>query len=447
MLIEIKKLLSNIKENKIIYYLMLVALFGYISRYIFNAVLSHYLQPSLFGDFNIAVRVLGILTSFALLGTNYSTKRFFSRYLHRHDENGLQNYIQWNLNIIRLPFILCVVVALAAYIIMRELHVWHLKDIQTYHLAIYMFWVAPVAALLSLLSTYLLCAEHPIFYKLMTNMVYFIATFIFLIIVYTFDISFNGYWLVSVLFLSFTGLVFVTILFIIKKTPYLFQSFSIAMHSKALKFVHPDWKVVSMRMAANGLISLIIFSIDLIILELISPIEDSVGLYAAALTISTFLIVIPQNLYAMLSIQVHELCSTLEGRKKLEESIMRLNRNSMVITIFFGVAMLMGSKTLLLHFGSIYLQAESILKILIVGFIVNAFGQAPVTVLSYGGHEKWMVRISTIELLTLLILCSLLTYFFGIVGTATATSLTLISKTLLSHYIAYRQANIKTYLM
>jgi len=447
MLIKIKKLLFSIKENKIIYYLMVLALFGYLSRYIFNVVLAHYLKPSLFGDFNIAVRVLGILTSFALLGTNYSTKRFFSSYLHRHDENGLQNYIQWNLNIIRFPFILCCLIALVTYLIMHKLHVWRMKDIQTYHLAIYMFWVAPLSALLSLLSTYLLCAQHPIFYKWITNMVYFLATFIFLLIVYAFHISFDSYRLVSVLLLSFSGLIFITIVFIIKKTPHLFRSISIAIRFKAIKFVHPDWKTVSMRMAANGLISLIIFSLDLIMLELISPIEDSVGLYAAALTISTFLIVIPQNLYTVLSLQVHELCFTSEGRKKLEKNIMQLNRSSMIITLFFGVAILTYSETLLLHFGPSYLQAELILKILIFGFIVNAFGQAPTTVLSYGGYEKWMIRISMLELLLLLSLCGVLTYFFGIVGTATATSLTLIIKTLFSHYIVYRQANIRTYLI
>ncbi|GEM_PF-2159638 len=447
MLIKIKKLLSHIKTSDVIFYVMAVAIFGYLSKYIFNIILAHYLKPSLYGDFNIAIRVLGVITSFTLLGTNNSSKRFMSRYLRLHDHHSLQNYIKWNINIIRVSFSICIVVAITSYLIMHALHIWHIKDIRTYHLTIYMLWIAPLASILSLLASYLLCADHPVFYKMISNMVYFLATCVFMIIVSTLNITFDSYSLISVLFISFSILIFIVILFIIKKMPYLFMTISNALRSKRSHSIQPDWVTVSVRMAANGLISFIIFSLDLIIVEIVSPGEDSVGLYAAALTISSFLIIIPQNLYSLLTVQVSELFNTEEGKIKLEKKISQLNKYSMIVTLLVGVGIYAFSKTLLRHFGLIYLQADPILHILIIGFIINAYSQAATTVITYAGYEKIMLTISIIQLVSLLVFCVIMTYFFGILGTAIATSLTLVGKTITCHLMAYRKTHIKTYLV
>ena len=445
MLIKIKKLLSSIKANDVIFYLMAITIFGYLTKYIFNIILTHYLRPSLFGDFNIAVRVLGIMTSFALLGTNYSSKRFMSRYLRLREHDNLQNYIKWNLQLIRVSFFICIAIAMSSYLIMHALHIWHIKDIRTYHLAIYMLWIAPLASILSLLATYLLCAEYPISYKLLTNMVYFFSICVFMVVVSTFNITFTSYTLVSILFISFTILVIIALLFIVKRIPYLFWNIVSAFNSKNTHAIHPDWVIVSVRMAANGLISLIIFSIDLIVIEVISPVEDTVGLYAVALTISSFLILIPQNLYSLLTVQVSELFSTEDGKKQLESNIRQLNRSSMIITLLIGMGIYVYSKTLLLHFGPTYLQSESALHILTIGFIINAYSQAATTVLGYAGHEKSLLTISIVELSTLLVLCIVLTYYFGIIGTATATALILTCKTIAGHVMTYRNTGIKTY--
>ena len=447
MLIKIKNWLSHIKKNEVIFCIMAVAIFGYLTKYIFNIMLANYLKPSLYGDFNIAVRVLGIITSFALLGTNMSSKRFMSRYLRQHDHYNLHNYIKWNINIIRVSFSICIIVALGSYLIMHALHIWHIKDIRTYHLAIYMLWIAPLASILSLLASYLLCANRPIFYKTVSNLFYFFATCVFMITVTMFDITFDSYSLTTVLFISFSLLITLVVLFIIKKTPALFTTITSAVRSKHKHLIQPDWVVVSVRMAANGLISLIIFSLDLIIVEIISPVENAVGLYAAALTISSFLIVIPQNLYSLLTVQVSEPLKTEQEKIKLENNIRQLNKYSMLVTLLIGAGAYVFSTKLLAHFGPIYLQAESVLHILIIGFIAIAYSQAATTMLTYAGYEKIMLNISIAALFTLLVLCPIMTYFYGILGTATATSFTLVCRAFICHMTAYRETHIKTYLV
>lgn len=229
--------------------------------------------------------------------------------------------------------------------------------------------------------------------------------------------------------------------------PYLFTTISNALRSKHPHPIQQDWVTVSVRMAANGLLSFIIFSLDLIIVEIVSPVENAVGLYAAALTISSVLIIIPQNLYSLLTVKVSELPNTEEEKIKLENHISQLNKYSMLVTLLVGVGIYAFSKTLLLHFGTIYVQADSILHILIIGFVANAYSQAATTVITYAGYEKVMLIISIVVLVVLFAFCIIMTYFFGILGTAIATSLTLVGRAFICHVIAYRKTHIKTYLV
>lgn len=422
-----------------------IALFGYCTKYIFSVLLVHYIRPSLFGDFNIAIRVLGVLTAFSLLGTHYASRRFLSRYLRRNEHDNLQNYIKWSVTRIRVSFVICTIIALSTYLIMHELHIWHIRDIRNYHLAVYMLWIAPLSASLTLFATYLLCAEFPVFYKLITNMLYFFACCIFLMVASSPGATFDSRMLVAILFASFALSIAITVLFTLKKKPHLFINIVRAFHSPKEKEVHPDWPNVSTLMAMNGLIAIVIASTDLLLVRIIAPNEDSVGLYAVALTIGSFLLLIPQNMYSSLSTQVHELYHQEGGAQRLEERFKHTNKYMMFTTLFIATGMLLGSKTLLLHFGMVYSQAQCALIILIIGFTMNAYSQSAVTLLLYAGFEKMMQTILINQLIALVTLCTALTYFFGITGTAIAVSLVLTCRTIACHIIAYRKTKIKTY--
>lgn len=450
MLIIQEKILSHVKKNDLHYslvFVMVLAIFSYATNYLFNVLLAHYLRPALYGDYCIAIRFLGLLTSLALLGTNFSSRRFLSNYLHNNDNDNLQNYLKWNIKIIRTSIFICIIVALLAYIAMHLLHVWQIKDIRTYHLAIYMLWIAPLSAIFILTSICILCAKHEYIYRLISSMTGFINICVFMCFVFILNKTFDSYTLVSVLFISFSILITIAFFIIIKKSSMLSKNISTALRSKHISFIHPDWITVSTRMAANGFILTIISSIDLITIEIISPMKDTVGLYAAALTISSLIGIIPQNIFSLFSTQVARLYGTEDGNKQLENTIKRLNKQALIVALSLGGVMIACSKILLHHFGPVYLQAEPVLMILILSYIINALYPSTAAILGYAGYEKTLVKISTVYLFATLILCIVFTYFFGIVGTAMSTLCVNACKTIAGHVIAYKKTNIKTYLL
>jgi O-antigen/teichoic acid export membrane protein len=353
--------IALLKKNKIVMVLLLIAIFGYLSKYALNLILTQYLNPSLYGDFNLALRVLGILSTLSLLGTNTAAKRFLSHFLNEQHDRALQDYIKWNTTIIRRSLIICVVLAVGTYAVLHLLHLWHIKDIRTYHLTIYMLWVAPFAAILSLLNSYLLCANSPISYALIANSSAFITMVLFFAMVMLFEVTdFSSFKLLIVISLSTLCLILIDVYLIMKKSPYLFNHLAHAVKRKQKPKTEPIWVTVSNRLALNGLFCAFIFSLDLIILKLISHHPDATGYYAVVITIASSLFVVPQNIYSSIKAKVSQLMGSSEGQMQLASLIKSLNRVTIVVTLVLTGIILYYSKTLLHHFGVSYVQADPI---------------------------------------------------------------------------------------
>lgn len=442
---KVESFLLYVKRNAISFYFVLLAVVGYAAKYALNILLAHHLSSRLLGDFNIALRALGLLTSFALMGTHTASKRFVSHYLQHHRKDMLEDYIIWNFRLIRITFVLCVVVAISSYLVMHALHIWHIKDIRDYHLAIYMLWVAPLAALWTLLSSYLLCANYPILYQIFQNTknILYIVLFSFLVI--WLKIALDRDLLFLLIGTSILLLCILELVVIIKKTPFLFTLIRRACSMKKPRRVHPDWMRVSFRLICSGLIFVLICAMDLIMVKLIVPADNAAGLYVVALTIASFVFVIPQNLFTLIKTKMSRLMMTKSGHRRIERELRTLNRFSLMTILLFGGGILCFSKALLLHFGGIYLEAETALLILVFGFMIGAYAHAATAVLAYGGYEKILLRVSIIEFTVFIILGIVLTYCFGIIGTAIATMLTMVLKTVLFNSAVYRAVQIKAY--
>lgn len=437
---------ANVQKHKTVYFLMIMSIIGYLSKYGFSLLLSHHLTPRRFGEFSISIRILGILTTLALLGTNISARRFLARFLQINDLNSAQIYLQWNMRLIYRSFFLCFFVGLAAYIIMHLLHIWHIQDIQNYHMALYMLWVAPVAALFALLDSYLLCADYTALSNFLNNIrntFYIIVFFIFFVF---FKAKVHVFMISIVLFVATSILLLIEIFFIAHKTPSLSKNLLLALNNKQSTTVNKTWLGVSLRLALNNLMFLIVCTGDLFIVQFIYPQEADVAKYAVVLTIASAIFVIPQNLYSSIKGKISRLIETQDGRHTLEQEIKILNRYSVAIILILGSSILLCSRTLLAYFGPIYTEAQMPLIIVTIGFMVGGYAQAGVMLIAYSGNEKIALRISIIELTALIIPGIILTYMFGITGTAYATSLAIITKTILFHVECYNKLRIRSFI-
>lgn len=438
---------TNTQKHKTVYFLMLMSIVGYLSKYGFSLLLSNHLTPRRFGEFSISIRILGILTTLALLGTNISARRFLARFIQINDSNGTQTFIQWNMRVIHYSFFLCVSLGLITYVSMHVLHVWHVNSIQNYHMVLYMLWVAPVASLFALLNSYLLCADHTVFSNFLNNIKNIFYTIIFLIFFIFFKAEVHVFTVSIVLFVAISILLLIEIFFIINKTPalsqHLFSSFS---NPKPPK-VDKTWPGVSLRLALNNLMFLIVCTGDLFIVQLISPKEAAVAQYAAVLTIASAIFIIPQNLYAAIKSKISRLMDTEAGRYHLEQEIRILNRYTIAVILILGLNIIFFSHTLLAYFGPIYIEAQIPLIIVTIGFMIGGYVQAGVMLISYSGNEKIAMQISIVELIALIIPGIILTYMYGIMGTSYATSFAIIIKAILFHVECYKKMGIRSFMV
>lgn len=182
--------------------------------------------------------------------------------------------------------------------------------------------------------------------------------------------------------------------------------------------------VFSIPLLVLALFSLVVNWTDTIVLGYLRTTED-VGIYNAALPIA---LLIPILLNGMSYIYMPVL-SDLYSQKKLNE----IRRMYAVTTkwIFaltypiFLVVVLFPRPVLSLLFGRAYLAGSTALQILVIGFFVHTFlGLNGATLLSLG-ETKYLMWASAISSIVNILLNLILILWFGILGAAVATALSL----------------------
>lgn len=443
MVLFIRSCIQKIHQDTTSFYLILFSLLGYIATYVFNLVLAHELNPIRLGECNLALRILDILATLSLLGTNVASKRFLAKFLSKTDNFNIRDFIQWNLKLVIKAFILCVIVAIGSYVILHVLHLWGLHNIKTYHMSIYMLWISPLAALFLLLNSYLLCANQVILSNLLSNLRTILLIIFFLIMSLFLDLNEYSINIISVFFLSFIILLLMEMICINLYYPQLLLHLKSAF-TLSTNQVHEEWLNVSLRMGINSILFLILTASDLFIIQIVDPNKSDVGYYAVCLTIASVIFIIPKNLQSVLKPLVSSLTDHPDGLNKLQDKIKSINRYSFWIILILSLGIIMFSDSLLLHFGEAYLQAKPCLILLAIAFMIAGYSQAATTVIAFSGHESLLLKISIYEILVLIILGIPLTYLFSINGTAIATLGAMVFKAGIFHHQSYHRLNLNT---
>jgi O-antigen/teichoic acid export membrane protein len=140
--------------------LFLQALVGFFLQFGLGIFLARQLTESLYGDYNVAMKLLSILVILALYGTNTTANRFLAKYLKRHETNASGKYLAWNVKLLSVTFSVSLVVAMLAFIVMWILHYFNVQHINHYHLAVYSLWLVPFYAIAMIINSFLVSSEH-----------------------------------------------------------------------------------------------------------------------------------------------------------------------------------------------------------------------------------------------------------------------------------------------
>ncbi len=201
-----------------------------------------------------------------------------------------------------------------------------------------------------------------------------------------------------------------------------------------------EWFITSRDMMWTSGFNLVIFEADQILLGMLAGTDD-VAVFSVASRVAQLLIIALTATNAIL----YPMTADLFARKKTHElqRIVTLGANAV-----FGIAILLAIG---LFFGSAYLEAifsegfgasAPLLKVLIVGQIVNAFTGPALLLLNMTGHQRDSARIMGFTAIINVVMNVGLIKLYGAMGAAVATSLSIILWNTIAAFVVWHRLKI-----
>lgn len=418
--------------------LLALGIAGYFIKVCFNIYLARKLPAALYGDFSVALTVLNIAATFILLGTNVSANRFLSRYLVSGDQHTLRDYLAWNLRIVLASSFVCFLIIIFILGVLYFLHISNVLRLEELHLSVHLLWISPLVAMALLMSSFLLCNQNYHLSYFFQNVTTYIFMFFFFIVgFYFFDSPYDTRYIVAmVLFAFIMTVLFEIITFRIYMPENLLLSLKNAWQKPTIQT--REWTQTSIRLISNNITYSIVSATTLVIIKIISPHKSAAAYFAAALVIANVIFVISSSIYNYLKPQIGiALAKQNYGilQKKLDTANIITYSITLMITILINVF----SAGIFSFFGDQFAHSAQIaLLILSVGYFIGVVCKPAVLLLAYSGNEKILLKTTTIELCTILILGFILTYFYAIEGAALAETISLIVKSGLAYLYVKR---------
>jgi O-antigen/teichoic acid export membrane protein len=421
-----------------------ITLAGYAVRFGVNLFLARTFSPELYGNYSLAVKLLLLISTISLLGTNNSIFRFFSLYLRANDKTKAFTFLQWNLHFISRAFVSCVILSVLLFSTLISLHLLGIKSIQTYHVVVYMLLITPVAGMATLFYSYLIGVQYNRIATLLRNLMAYIIEFCaFMGALYLLNMTANNVMIAGVLCTSFAILV---ILFICLLRANLGKNFTRSL----LNFWHkpqqpdPSWQKTSLNLAFSNIMFLITATTDLVIIDILISNKTMVGYYAAALTISMLLFYLPGSIFQTVRPLISSLIKTPEGKQQLVKKLRNANYLLFSLLIPLATGMIIFGKSLLIYFGPAYIVAYPALVLCVITMVVICSAFASIVLLTNAGNVRHLLYINLTEVLLLISSGLLLTWRFGIVGMAAASLLAALVKAGLYLYLSQKTLGIKS---
>ena len=435
---------NNKKQSyKSVVTLILVSILIYMINYGLNIFLARILDKGLYGDFVIATKTFVLVASLLMLGTGASAKRFLSKYLRMSKEQQAAHYISWTLRMILLSSSIFLIALLIFLILLITLHLFNIKALSSYHLAMYMLFIAPLGSLALLSANYLQCNNNVHWYNFLrtsAESILLIGLFIVVFYFFGFSINIKSIWII----------VFFAFIFLIAfEASVLFFKLPKNVVWKTLQpketFQKKKWYTTAFNLIIMQVVSLLAATTDLYIVEIFTRNEVEVDQYAAILTISGLLYVVYCSVYKFISPRV-SYCLASNQKNVLQKYINDANViNVLVVSLTFILLAWFG-QPLMNQFGEHYATPHTYIALLITlsAYYIGSYNRPSILLISYSGQEKFLLIISFIQFALLIILGIPLTQQYDILGAALSLAISNAFRMIACVIIVNRRLKIKS---
>jgi O-antigen/teichoic acid export membrane protein len=172
--------------------------------------------------------------------------------------------------------------------------------------------------------------------------------------------------------------------------------------------------------------------------------SDEIGIYQVAISSAALAIVFLEIINAVVAPQFASLYSQ-KAFSKLKRLVNISSKLAFILTLLISFIFIIFGKNLLTYvFGTDLIDAYPTLLILLIGQIISSYFGSVGFLLNMTGHEKEVMKANEISTAINILLAFLLTPTFGSIGTAIATTITVIISNILLNRMVFRKLKIKS---
>jgi len=195
--------------------------------------------------------------------------------------------------------------------------------------------------------------------------------------------------------------------------------------------VDPKWQKTSFKFIINSTIFLLIGVSDLYIVEIVAHNEVYVDQFSAILSISGIIWLLTNAIYSFISARISALIKN-KRTKQLQHLINSANTTSVILVSIVFIILLLFGKIILSFFGKEYAVTHAYIAfiITITGYYIGIFSRSATLLLSYSDNLNHIIWNGILEWSALLILGTLLTIKYNIIGIASASTIAISIKTI-----------------
>ncbi|MFH1597594.1 MAG: flippase [Patescibacteria group bacterium] len=397
-------------------------LFSLLLQFFYRLIIIRNVSQYEYGLFSLGLVIVSILLTFSLLGLEFGVSRFIGFYRGHQDDQKITSIIASSIKISVISGIFFMLILWASSPLLSSiLHDGSLKNIFS------IFAISlPFSAFIQVMISVYLGLER-VMPKVIINNLQFVLLIIGFYIVRALDLPFMSiiYAYSIAIFFTFLALAF-----------YSKKIFRLARKRTKTKMMTKKLLLFSLPLLGQNLFSALIVWTDTLMLGFFKN-PETVGLYNSAIPLahlipimltSTGFIFIPifSQLYAR---------GLLDEMRKVYVTITKwLFSSSMIIILF---VLLFPGNLISFFYGEGYIAAATALKILAIGFIIHILSGPNGLSLVVIGKTKQLLITSFAGCVLNIILNILFIPRWGIIGAATASTITLIAINIINLSILY----------
>ena len=399
---------SRIFTRRVLYNIALIIL-SYAIVYLLNVLLARLLSPRDYGDFRVALQVISYVALIILFGANLSLNQLLPKYIKNKEWGHAAGLVRiFSRRIVKVSIFLLIF----AFLLFSTLLFFSAFFANiTIHPVYYFLWLAPLSAASLFTINLLRCSgagiratfSSKVIAPILNVMLIFLALFV-LKKIQIYHVLFAYGFSLSVILLIQLLWVHNIIPKEIKSSPPL--------------FLKDKWFKLSLSMFKVNLFTTLLSSSGIIILDIVHPNEDAVGLLGVILVIASPVLIIYR---AVLMIVRPILSANISKTERLQEI---LSNTYCIVLGSCGILcflLIFFRHTLLAHFGQFYLAGSDDLVVCILGFAVLATTSISKAILTMSGNEQYLLKLLIVAFITNCFCASLFGYYYGVIGVLLAT--------------------------